>query len=106
MRFYVDLQQNHEFIAIPSQQSYTVLCKFTTRSRFLATKATRLYVNLQLNRESKPLEAQKTHKNTDIPKQSRKRLPGSHFEALSKPGWGGAQEEPQTVTKNGPREPF
>jgi hypothetical protein len=61
MRFYVNLRRNHDFTAIPSHQSYTVLCKFKTQSRFLATKAIRFYVNLRLDRESNPAEAQKTH---------------------------------------------
>ena len=34
------------------------------------------------------------------PKQSRKRLPGSHSEAFSEPGWGGPQEEAQKPIKH------
>ena len=33
-------------------------------------------------------------------------LPGSHFNVFSKPGWGGPQEEHQTITKHAPRELF
>jgi len=39
-------------------------------------------------------------------KQSRKKLPGSHSEPFSGPGWGGPWEEPKTVTKKAPGEPF